>query len=83
MAERFKRISLCMLLLSICTGFGNRSYLESGYYLKYREGRNLFEKMTQFAVGIENGLKDLIKALREGKKHRTRRGVLFAHRHRC
>ena len=78
MAQRFKRISLCMLLLSICMGFGNRSYLESGYYLKYKEGRDIFEKMTQYAVELENGLKDLIKRLQDGNTHRTRRGILTA-----
>ena len=72
MTQRFKRISLVCLLLSICMSFGNRSYLETGFYLKYTNGRNLFERMTQFAVGIELGIKDLIRSLQQknyGERH--------------
>ena len=77
MAQRFKRISLISLLLSICMAHGNRSYLESGFYLKYKNGRNLFEKMTQFAVELEVGVKDFFMKLQE-KETRTRQGVLIA-----
>eukprot|EP01084_Bolivina_argentea_P200716 343188_1 len=70
MANRFKRISLICLLLSICMSFGNRSYLETGFYLKYTNGRNLFEKMTQYAVEIELGIKNWIANMQERSKRR-------------
>merc|ERR1719229_1882226 len=70
MANRFKRISLICLLLSICMSFGNRSYLETGFYLKYKNGRNLFEKMTQYAVEIEIGLKNWIANMQRRNKRR-------------
>merc|ERR1712228_499894 len=81
MAQRFKRISLICLLFSICLSFGNRSYLESGFYLKYTNGRNIFEKMTQFAVEIELGIKHWIKTLQQknnGQRHRNDRLSMLA-----
>lgn len=74
MANRFKNISLGTLLLSVCMLFGNRSYLESGFYLKYKSGRNIFEKISEFAVDIELGIKDTAKRLQHYRERSLNRG---------
>eukprot|EP01083_Nonionella_stella_P011180 31783_1 len=76
MANKFKRLSLICLLLSICMSFGNRSYLETGFYLKYRHGRNIFEKMSQYAVEMELGIKQWIHNIRERNSLRHKRDAV-------
>ena len=75
MANRFKNLSLGTLLLSVCMLFGNRSYLESGFYLKYKSGRDLFEKISEYAVDIELGIQDValkVQRYRERNLERAR-----------
>merc|ERR1712032_1170511 len=70
MAHRFKQISLASLMMSVCLLFGNRSYLESGFYLKYKSGRDIFERISELAVDIELGIKDAVWNV---QKHSERR----------
>eukprot|EP00485_Elphidium_margaritaceum_P020370 CAMPEP_0202730676 /NCGR_PEP_ID=MMETSP1385-20130828/186761_1 /ASSEMBLY_ACC=CAM_ASM_000861 /TAXON_ID=933848 /ORGANISM="Elphidium margaritaceum" /LENGTH=188 /DNA_ID=CAMNT_0049396955 /DNA_START=514 /DNA_END=1080 /DNA_ORIENTATION=+ len=68
MAHRVKRISLISLLLSIAMSYGNRSYLETGYYLRYKNGRDLFEKLSQFVVEAEIAIKKWNKRRRRRRQ---------------
>jgi len=65
MAHRFKRVSLAALSLSVALSFGHRSYLETGYFLRYTKGRDVFERMSEVVVRAEIGVRELAQRICE------------------